>query len=423
MSERRIGVYLILIGSLGMAFATGRTFFFNVAYLFGALLIGSWLWARTSTFGVRIARRTPTRQTAVGRSFDEQLSVINISWLPKLWLEVRDGSTLPNHHVSRVATLLWPRGKQEWSVQTVCSTRGQFTLGPMTLVGGDPFGLFQSTRRLSATASVLVYPASVPVESFIALAGEMSGGDSDRRKAQFVTTNAAGIRDYQPGDSMNRIHWRSSARRDQLLVKEFEIDPLGDVWLWLDLSAQSLVDALSLSTPLPYPSAYLSESQPYIPPSTEEYAIVIAASLARYFLTADRALGFITHCPNRVMLPPDRGARQLIKVQETLALAHSGAYGNAPGSGLTLAQAMVADGHAPSRGSTVVVVSADLSPAWGAEAYRIKQRGAKISAVLIDPSSFGSAEHADDQAIRLENGGIVTRVVRYGDNLSAALAG
>jgi uncharacterized protein (DUF58 family) len=423
MSERRIGVYLLLIGSLGMGFVTGRAFFFNVAYLFGALLIGSWLWARTSTFGVQIARRTPTRQTAVGRTFDEQLSVINTSWLPKLWLEVRDGSTLPDHHVSRVSTLLWPRGKQEWSAQTVCSTRGQFTLGPMTLVGGDPFGLFQSKRQLTATASVLVFPASVPVESFVAMSGDQSGGDSDRRKAQFVTTNAAGIRDYQPGDSMNRIHWRSSARRDQLLVKEFEIDPLGDVWLWLDLSAQSLIDALSLTAPMPYPPAYLSESQPYIPPSSEEYAIVIASSLARYFLSADRALGFITHCPNRVMLHPDRGVRQLMKIQETLAMAHSGAYGDAPGSGLSLAQAMIADGHAPGRGSTVVIVSADLSPSWGAEAYRIKQRGAKVSVVLIDPASFGGTEHAELQAIRLENGGMATRVVRYGDNLSASLAG
>ena len=43
--------------------------------------------------------------------------------------------------------------------------------------------------------------------------------------------------------------------------------------------------------------------------------------------------------------------------------------------------------------------------------------------VLIDPASFGGAEHAEDQAIRLENGGIATRVVRYGDNLTAALAG
>jgi len=174
---------------------------------------------------------------------------------------------------------------------------------------------------------------------------------------------------------------------------------------------------------LPYPAAYLSESQPYIPPSSEEYAIVIASSLARYFLGADRALGFITHCPNRIMLPPDRGVRQLIKVQETLAMAHSGAYGNATGSGLSLAQAMIADGHAPGRGSTVIVISADLSPEWGAEAYRIRQRGAKISAVLIDPASFGSPNHAETQAIRLENGGMSTRIVRYGDNLSVALAG
>ena len=89
---------------------------------------------------------------------------------------------------------------------------------------------------------IIVYPPTVPIHRFATPIGTLSGGEAVRRRAHFVTTNAAGVRDYQPGDSFNRIHWRSSARRDRLMVKEFELDPLADVWIFLDLSQGSLVE-------------------------------------------------------------------------------------------------------------------------------------------------------------------------------------
>src|SRR5690348_7242812 len=120
MADRRIGVYLLLIGCLLAGLLTGRPFFLNLAYLFGALLAASWLWSRLATFNVRIGRRTPTRTTQVGRPFDEQFTVYNTGLLPKLWLEVRDHSTLPNHRASRVVPTLWPRARYSWTAQTVC---------------------------------------------------------------------------------------------------------------------------------------------------------------------------------------------------------------------------------------------------------------------------------------------------------------
>lgn len=412
MAERRVGVYLLLIGCLLAGLITGRPFFLNMAYLFAALLAAAWLWARVATLGIRIGRRTPTRTTQVGRPFDEQFTVYNAGLLPKLWLEVRDQSTLPNHHASRVVSTLWPRRRYDWSAQTVCSTRGQFTLGPMTLIGGDPFGFFQSKRQLPATASVLVYPATVPIMSFGGIAGELSGGDSDRRRTHFVTTNAAGIRDYMPGDSLNRIHWRSSARRDRLLVKEFEIDPQGDVWLWLDVC----VAALATRTD---PDSGYALAAPgtnaYLLPNSEEYAVTVAASLAHYFLTADRALGFISYCPDRVVMPPDRGLRQLARIMETLAAASSGS--------VALAQALALEGHLPGRGATAIVITGDMSPEWGAEAYGLSRRGLSVVVVLLDPASFGGMGRAEDQAVRLSMAGITSQIVRYGDNLTAALSG
>ncbi|MEZ4612148.1 MAG: DUF58 domain-containing protein [Caldilineaceae bacterium] len=55
-----------------------------------------------------------------------------------------------------------------------------------------------------------------------------------------MTTNAAGVRDYYPGDSLNRIHWPTTARMRRLMTKEFELIPRRDIWLYLDLSRDTV---------------------------------------------------------------------------------------------------------------------------------------------------------------------------------------
>src|SRR5919202_1673597 len=64
---------------------------------------------------------------------------------------------------------------------------------------------------------------------------ELPGGQDVKSRTYHVTPNVATIREYQPGDSFNRIHWRSTARTNQLMVKEFELDPTADVYIVLDM--------------------------------------------------------------------------------------------------------------------------------------------------------------------------------------------
>jgi uncharacterized protein (DUF58 family) len=63
------------------------------------------------------------------------------------------------------------------------------------------------------------------IHSFPLPSGLLSGGEALRRRTHQITPNAAGVRDYAPGDPLNRIHWISTARRRRLMVKEFELDP------------------------------------------------------------------------------------------------------------------------------------------------------------------------------------------------------
>src|SRR5450631_3738964 len=105
MPNRRNGIYALLIVVLLGGFLTGRSFFFNLAYLFGVLLFISLIWSWTSVNGVQIGRQTRARRAQVGRTLDEQFTVRNASIVPKIWLELRDHSDVPGHNPSFVAPL------------------------------------------------------------------------------------------------------------------------------------------------------------------------------------------------------------------------------------------------------------------------------------------------------------------------------
>jgi uncharacterized protein (DUF58 family) len=350
---------------------------------------------------------------------EERLVLENRSRIPKLWLEVRDHSTLPNHRVSQVISPLAGRKLHSRTVRTRCTQRGRFTLGPLTLSSGDPFGLFRTSRRLvdPGESTFIVYPATVDVPVFAPLAGFLPGGDTMSRRTHYVTTNVAGVRDYAPGDSFNRIHWPSTARAGRLISKEFELDPTADVWLLLDLerAVQSELVWASLT----------AQSEPRLPweagpglslmPSTLEYGVTIVASLAKHFIARDRAVGFIAYSEHREVIPADRGERQLTKILETLAVIR--ADGRIP-----LVEIIAAEGAHLRRNTTVIIVTSASQSYWIAAARDMNQRGIRVIAVLIDPQSFGHTRSNEELATELAISGIPGYLVREGDDLALALA-
>jgi uncharacterized protein (DUF58 family) len=410
MPNRRLGIYALLIVCLLAGMFSGKRFFYNLSYVLGALLFVSLIWSWTSVNWIRINRQTQARRAQVGKTLDETFTVRNGGVLPKVWLEIRDHSDVPGHNPSAVVPMLWPRRAYQWTAHTTCVVRGEFTLGPLTLISGDPFGMFQVTRHIDATSKVLIYPAMVPIHNFAAPTGLLSGGDAQRQRTHVVTTNAAGVREYAPGDSFNRIHWKSSARKDRLLVKEFELDPMADVWMYLDLNAAATFER-------PYSFEGWPVSEFYIPPSSIEYAVIVASSLAQHFLVKERGLGFVTYNPTRCVLQPDRGNRQLTRILETLTVAKAA-------TDITCEQLIALEGHHMGRGTTAIIITADPTDRWIGEATLLSRRGIRTIAVVLDAASFGAtdARPIEETRIMLESSGVITYAVRNGDDLTRSLS-
>ncbi|HID62525.1 MAG TPA: DUF58 domain-containing protein, partial [Anaerolineae bacterium] len=309
-------VFALGLACLVAALATGRDLFFNLTYLIAAVIIVSYVWTWTSVRWVRLTRYLWAKKAQVGKTYEERFVVRNTGLLPKLWLEVRDHSTLPGHQASYVINSFGAGRERGWTVRTLCQQRGRFTLGPVTLTSGDPFGLFKMQRELPQTSTIVVYPAIVELPSFATPTGHLPGGDALRRRTHYITTNVRGVRDYAPGDSFNRIHWPSTARKERLIVKEFELDPLADIWLFLDMdrTVQAELEWEPVFDRREPALLWTKRPRLELAPSTEEYAVTITASLAKHFLVRDRAVGLVTYAQQREVIPADRGERQLSKI-------------------------------------------------------------------------------------------------------------
>ncbi len=413
MQNRRHGLWLLLLLCLALGAWTGRDFFFRMAWLFAGLLIVSVLWCWLTLRHISLVRQTLARRAQVGNNLGEHLEIRNRSWLPGLWLELRDHSSLPGHRVSQVVPGLGRRRAWQWDVDTKCVARGEFRLGPMTLASGDPFGFHLATRSLDEISKIIIYPATVGLESFELPYGEITGGNILRRRTHYVTTNATGVRDYAPGDSFNRIHWRSSARRNSLMVKEFELDPLLDIWILVDFSSDSLVEHESLQRVNGSGPAISTDG---LPRSTEEYGVVAAASLARHFIeVADRAVGFVAWAPKREMLQPENGERQLNQILQILAVGRSV-------SDHSLEQMLAVEMQHMTRGTSLVIVTSSLDVRWVREIRVLKRRGVRPLCVLVDPSSFGGDQPADDLLANLHLERIPSISIRMDDDIALALS-
>lgn len=375
------------------AISSGWGVLYKLAYVLLALFILSWLWARYSLRKIAFHRNATMGRVQVGDMFEERLMLDNISVMPKLWVQVADGSTLPNHRAGYVATM-GGRKRAMWKARTVCKKRGRFQLGPVTATSGDPFGLFRRQIMLSGSHELLVMPHVLPITNFALFTGGLPGKGRSSRRALQATTNATTIRDYLPGDALSRIHWRSSAHFNKLMVKEFDLDPAVDAWIFLDL----------------HDKVQAGEGEQ----STEEYGVTIAATIATYLLRQDLSVGMIVNTDKREMLSLDRGDRQIERVLELLAVVTAG-------PGPDLKEALALDTMHFGRNTVAIIITPSNSRDWHEGIKHLQRRGVQVAVVGINAASFDDSPPDEDMLALLEGGGVHVMRVTRGEPLANVL--
>lgn len=406
---RPLGILALAILSFLAAQGTGIRLFFHLFYLLLALLVLSYLWAWSNLRGLRVERETFTHRTQVGEEAHERITIRNLWPLPKLWVELQDHSDLPQHGPGFV-TYLPAHDRRRWSARTPCTMRGKFTLGPATLTSGDPFGIFRLDRIVEGTSEVLVYPRTTPLPGFVLPSAELPGGQDVKSRTFHVTPNVSTIRDYQPGDSFNRIHWRSTARTGRLMVKEFELDPTAEVYVVLDM--QERVQQHIAPHKLARGARQGRELR--LAESTEEYGVQAAASIARHLLEQNRTVGLVSWGQHREVIPAERESRQLFKILEALAVLR--AHGAQP-----LAEVLAAESVRFGRNCTLVIVTSSLDERWVVSLQHLLYRGVRAVVVFVDPQSFGGWRDSLTIRGRLAELRVPTYLYAQGQPLADAL--
>lgn len=392
MGIRLLAILFVLI--LLSALTNGFSLLFRLAYVIGGVLVFSLSWGWLSLLFVKVRVKRGSDRIQAGQSVTDIIEIKNTARLPEPCLEIEDRSDVPGRDARAVIGL--GAGKSRvWRVETKCSRRGRYTVGPVTVAASDPFGLLRVQRTVSDAHSLLVYPATVPLHRFSPQPAYLLGEGNVRRKTHNVTPHAAGIRDYAYGDSFNRIHWPSTARTGRLMVKEFEYDPSSDIWIVLDM--QEEVQA-----------GFGDES-------TEEYAVKIAASIAKRFLERVFAVGLVAWGERLHLLRAEKGAGQLSRILESLAVIR--AEGQMP-----VAEIIADEAKRFSRHSTLVVITPSTDDKWVGELHYLKLRRIAVSAVLLEPFTFGGEVSSLPALAALASSNIPTYLVKQGDSLGKALS-
>jgi len=387
-------VVILWLACIVVALSTGFWLTWRLAYVAMIGVPVAYVWSRLNLSGIDVIPDRSADRLQEGAVFEERITIKNRSWLAKIWLEVDDPSEMPGHQARRVVTVP-AKGQKTWRIRSTVSRRGLYAIGPVEVTTGDPFGLFHHTRTFGMPQNVLVYPRATELPNFSVPAANLPGEGRFRRRTHYVTPNASGVRPYEYGDSFNRIHWGSTAHTGDLMVKIFELDPASDIWVILDL----------------HRDVHVGEGDD----STEEYGVRISASVARYFLTANRSVGFMTFGRNFDVIEADRGVQQYTRILESLAMARP--WGDVP-----LGNLLANEARRFGRHTTVVVITPSTDERWVAGLGALQHRGVKVAAILLEPSTFGAGESALAIFASLAANEVFTYIVKRADDLQMALA-
>ncbi|MDD4858633.1 MAG: DUF58 domain-containing protein [Dehalococcoidales bacterium] len=351
---------------------------FVIVLLLGLIIVTAVvakLWSRFSLVGVSYQRTLSADRAFPGESIDLKLRLVNRKLLPLPWVQVDDSipanlvpadSPLPPAELpgcrllSHSASLMWYTGIN-WRYRLDCRKRGCYSLGQTVVSSGDIFGFYPRAAVQPGKDEIVVYPRLYPVHQFGIPSLYPIGETSAARRIFEDPTRTIGVRDYTPHDSLRHVHWKASARRQNLQVKVFEPSTTLKVALFL------AVDSF----------------KNYRPGFEEDFELGVsaAASIASYAVQQRSSVGLLvnTALPDSgqpIKILPGGGNGQLITVLEALARV-------VPAAGTPFAEFFGKEWSSLPWGTTIILVVSEPPEALAAQLTAIKAAGYKALVLQI----------------------------------------
>jgi len=259
------------------------------------------IWANYCMRNLRYTRVLSERRVLFGEEFTFSITLENAKLLPLPWLEIEEAIARSLVFVGRNARV--HQGSESFVMESLfslrwyervtrryavaCIQRGVHAIGPTTLRSGDVFGFLSRQETLANREYLLVYPMVVPLTRFSLPARHPFGDYKAPRRLLEDPSRVVGVRDYQYGDELRRVHWKATARAMQLQSKVYQ--PTTTYTMVIFLNVMQQLDVWY-----------------GIHPELQELSICAAASVANWALDEGLAVGLYA---NAMMYIPEIGMK------------------------------------------------------------------------------------------------------------------
>ena len=365
--------FAVIIVIVGLALQ--QMTLFLIALLFVLAGGASRLWNRFCLHRIEFRRNLSSNRVFFGEEVVYEIEVANRKLLPLPWLQIEDelpeqltllkGKTAASHEGRVILNNMFPinwyhRIKRRYPMR--CLQRGTFVFGPARISSGDLFGLFRREKRYDKPDYLMVFPRLVSLDK-LGIPSRQLFGDIRLKSHLFQDpVLTAGVRDYHYGDSMKRIHWKSSARLRRLQTKIYEPTTTVDISIFLDVRTVRAPHWGSI-------------------PQLLELGIITAAAISRHALDEGYRVGLYVNqltlfSKGTVRVPHSQHADQLLHILEALSQLHQ--VESLPISRFIRQEA----GNLP-WGSTLLAVSAQPSDDLMATLLDLKRVGRSTALIKI----------------------------------------
>lgn len=294
-------VAILAVIGLALALQAGLVAFAGYVLL-GAYAVSRFL-ARRWADDLSAVRRCDNAPREIGESIEVVVILTNGGSLPILWVLVED--LLPERMLARPKRLgvkgkrvhlvaLAGGGTQEVKYRVTFEMRGYYPIGPTVLETGDVFGLHRRHKVIGKPVFVMVYPKVLPLPKYDFSSRRPIGEVRLQNRLYEDPTRTAGVRPYQPGDPLSRVHWRATARTGELHSRVFEPTSLAGATILVDFHA----------------AGYHSRGEPF----RSDLVVTTAASIAYAVSLLNRQLGLASN-----------GRDAADRIREEMLAAESGA--------------------------------------------------------------------------------------------------
>ncbi|MDP6667120.1 MAG: DUF58 domain-containing protein [Dehalococcoidia bacterium] len=387
------GILVVMVIEFLTGMATGFNLAVRLYYSLGILMVAGWLWARSSSERLTAQVQRPKGPFTVGDTISETVVLRNHGGTPRSWIEVEDNTDLPGIQFKRVASLGLMVAFDRLDMSGVVKRRGEYTIGPLVARTSDPFSMFPQEVKFGGEDTVLVYPKIVDIPDFAPPSVHLVGETSRRQRARVLSTDVASVREYELGDALGRIHWLSTARTGELMVKQFDQGSSSQMWVVFDQHKDSQVaDGDDTS---------------------DEIAATVAASVIDRYSRGFLPVGYVAHGSLSLVAMPDRSAHQHEQIMRHIAASK-------PVGEATILDCLVELERDLGQNTSLVVVTAAGDGTWVEALGGLSRRGVRVSTVLIDRASFGGESNTDARD-HLTTVGVSTYPLSRGDSIPNAL--